>query len=89
MIHELPDIIDYDGVGNSELTHNALPHKVSDILDQDGGDGLDLYPCGEIIYPDQEEFSFCLAEGTNDVYSSNGKQPWRHHVVECLGLEVR
>jgi len=60
-INELLAIIGYDGVGISELTHNAFTHEFSNILGRDGGKGLDLYPCGEIIYPDQEEFSLSLA----------------------------
>jgi len=89
-VNELSAIISYDCAGNFEPAYYAPPHEVLDVLGRNGGEGLDLDPFGEVIHPDQEEFRlpFARAEGIDDVHSPYGEQPWRHHVVECLGLEM-
>jgi len=74
-VDELLIVISYDGVGNSKPTYNASAHKTLDILGQDGGEGLDIDPFGEIIHPDQGKFClfFAQAEGIDDVHSLNGE----------------
>jgi len=86
----LSAIIGYDRVRNSKPTYYAHPHEVFYVFGRNGGEGFDLDPFGEVMHPDQEKFcmSFAWAEGSDDVHSLNGERPLRHHVVECLELEM-
>jgi len=43
-------IIKYDGVADAEASNDVSPNKPSSFSGGDGGDGLGLYPLGELVH---------------------------------------
>ena len=47
---ELPAVIKDHDVGDAQASDDVLPNEPSYFGGGDGGDGLSLYPLGEVVY---------------------------------------
>ena len=52
---KLRSIISYDRLRYSELADDILPHKLSDILVFDGGEGFSCYPFAKVVSGNQQQ----------------------------------
>ena len=56
IIIKLPCVVQDNNLGNTKLTNDVLPYKISGVLLGDFSERFCFYPFCEIVYGDDQEF---------------------------------
>jgi len=90
LIDELSTVVGYYRVQHPEFADNTSPYEIFYVFSRDGRECLNHDPLGEVVDSNQEELYLSLSrgEGTDDVHSPKGEQPWRCHAMQFFWLQV-
>ena len=70
-------IISYDWLRYSKLAENILPHKLSDVLISDGGEGFSFYRFAKVV------------DGNQQLFLSLGGRQWSNYINSPLSKGPR